>query len=370
MGLKIGLVVNSAWNIYNFRRDLIQYLMSEGYEIVAIAPNDGYGEHLKRMGCVYEEVKMQPKSSNPIYDLIFTKNLFQIYKKHQLRAVLHFTIKPNIYGTLAARWAGIPSINNVTGLGTVFLHDDLKSKIAKFLYKFAFRFPAKIFFQNDDDLSLFLSLKLVRREKTEIIPGSGVNLDTFSPQDEFKRQSPFVFLMIARLLYDKGIVEFVEAAKILKNKSLNAVFKVLGGIETTAGLGVSKMQVNEWVKHGWIEHFDKVEDVRPFIQKADVVVLPSYREGTPRSLLEAASMEKPLIATNVAGCKEVVKHQFNGFLCEVRNANDLAQKMQEIYELHEEKLKQMGKNSRIFMAEKFDQKLVFQKYNNALKNVL
>jgi glycosyltransferase involved in cell wall biosynthesis len=370
MAVKIGLVVNSAWNIYNFRRDLIQHLMSEGYEIVAIAPNDGYGEHLKKIGCLFEEAVMQPKSSNPIHDLIFAKSLYQIYKKHQLKAVLHFTIKPNIYGTLAAKWAGIPSINNVTGLGTVFLHNDLKSKIAHFLYKFAFKFPAKIFFQNNDDLSLFLSSRLVEKIKTEIIPGSGVNLETFRPQNEHQRQSPFVFLMISRLLYDKGIVEFVEAAKILKSKSIYAVFRVLGGIETAAGLGVSKAEVEEWVKQGWIEHIDKVEDVRPYIQKADVVVLPSYREGTPRSLLEAASMEKPLIATDVPGCKEVVKHQYNGFLCEVQDAQDLAQKMQDIYELEEEKLKEMSKNSRNYMIEKFDQKIVFQQYSEALKLVL
>jgi glycosyltransferase involved in cell wall biosynthesis len=217
---------------------------------------------------------------------------------------------------------------------------------------------------------LFLSLKLVRKEKTEIIPGSGVNLESFLPQNEHQRQSPFVFLMIARLLYDKGIVEFVEAAKLLKSKSIHAVFRVLGGIETAAGLGVSKAEVEEWVKQGWIEYIDKVEDVRPYIQKADVVVLPSYREGTPRSLLEAASMEKPLIATDVPGCKEVVKHQYNGFLCQVCNAQDLAQKMQEMYELDEATLKQMSKNSRTYMIEKFDQKIVFQRYSKALKSIL
>lgn len=366
MKKKIGVVGNSAWNIYNFRQNLIKHLLAEGYDIVAIAPDDGYGEHLKKFGCQYQSVYMQPKGNNPLKDLRFANELYRSYRHYQLDAVLQFTIKPNIYGTFAAKLAGIPCINNVTGLGTVFLHNNVTTKIAKALYKIAFRFPYRIFFQNQDDLSLFLSLKLAKKEKTTLIPGSGVDLEKFSPSSSFVRNSPFVFLMIARLLYDKGVVEYVEAAKLLQAAGIPCICKILGSIETDAGLGVTQTQVNQWINEKLVEHVGRVEDVRPYIAQADVVVLPSYREGTPRSLLEAASMAKPLIATDVPGCREVVKDGYNGFLCEAQSAKDLADKMKKMYFLPNEQLAAMGENSRKYMQEKFDQKIVFQIYTDTL----
>ncbi|MCS6833239.1 MAG: glycosyltransferase family 4 protein [Flammeovirgaceae bacterium] len=369
MKKKIGVVGNSAWNIYNFRQNLIKHLLTEGYDIVTIAPDDGYGKHLEKLGCLYQPVHMQPKGNNPLKDLLFAKDLYYCYRHHKLDAVLQFTIKPNIYGSLAAKLAGIPCINNVTGLGTVFLHNNLTTKIAKILYKISFRFPYRIFFQNEDDRSLFLKLGLVREEKTALIPGSGVDLEKFLPSPSFTRNHPFVFLMIARLLYDKGIVEYAEAAQLLKKQAIPCVCKVLGSIETDAGLGVTHEKVMQWVEGQFIEHIEKVEDVRPYIAQADVVVLPSYREGTPRSLLEAASMAKPLIATNVPGCKEVVKDGYNGFLCHPQSATDLAEKMKKMYLLTDEQLKTMGQNSRTYMQEKFDQKIVFQIYTETLQTL-
>jgi glycosyltransferase involved in cell wall biosynthesis len=311
---------------------------------------------------------MDNKGSNPIKDLLLLKNLYKAYRKLGVDVVLHFTIKPNIYGTIAATLAGIPCVSNITGLGTVFIRDNMTSKIAKLMYKVALRYPKVVFFQNPDDRQLFLDQKLVKKEITDILPGSGINLKRFvpKPKEAFTRNKPFKFLMIARLLYDKGIIEFIEAIQIVKKTGLEVRFQLLGKIEDVASLGVSKAQVDGWQKQGIVDYLGTTTDVRPFIDNADCVVLPSYREGTPRTLLEAAALAKPLIATDVPGCREVVIDQYNGFTCKVKNAQDLAEKMIAMASASKENLAEMGENSRQLVEEKFDENIVIDKYFQAI----
>ena len=372
--MKIGIVVNSSWNIYNFRVGLIKAFLQD-HEVIAIAPDDGYRESLEEMGCKFEPVPMECKGTNPISDALLVKRLVIAYHKHKLDVVLHYTIKPNIYGTLAAQILKIPSINNVTGLGTVFLREGVSSKIAQYLYRFTFRFPKIVFFQNKDDKELFVSKSLIKESIARLLPGSGIDTNHFVPnqintsilKQEDKKE--FTFLLIARVLYDKGIAEYAEAIKLLRNKGIKARFQLLGKIDETKGLGVPEKQVKEWEKEGILKYLGTTGDVRPLISNADCIVLPSYREGTPRTLLEAACLGKPLITTDVPGCRETVIHNFNGYLCEAKNAYDLADKMQRIICLNKEKLEEMGANSRWLAETKFDQQIIIKKYTEVLDKV-
>ena len=216
--MKIAIVLNTSWNIYNFRLGLIKALLAEGHEVLAIAPADEYSGKLIQAGCQFEEVKMDSRGANPIKDIALTYELFRIYKRQSPDVILQYTIKPNIYGTFAATILRIPVINNVCGLGTAFLNKNLVSKIAISMYKLAFRFPKLVFFQNDDDKAFFLKSKIIKKTNTDVLPGSGININEFVPQDKTYKEAPFTFLLISRLIHDKGILEYINAIKMLKIK--------------------------------------------------------------------------------------------------------------------------------------------------------
>jgi glycosyltransferase involved in cell wall biosynthesis len=366
--MRIAIVINTSWNIYNFRMSLIRALLAEGHEVVAIAPHDAYSERLVAAGCWFVPVQME-KGTNPFKDMLLTWRLYQTYKQVRPDVALHYTIKPNIYGSVAAHWAGIPAINNVSGLGTVFITKDYISAIALRLYKYAFQFPAKVFFQNKDDRRLFLRNNIVRADITEVLPGSGISLQEFVPEENFRRNQPFVFLMVARVLFDKGVAEFVQASRLVQERYPEVKCQLLGQVDERSRSGVKQQQLDEWLATGVIEYLGTTDDVGSMIRKADCVVLPSYREGTPRTLLEAAAMAKPLIATNVPGCREVVEQGVNGYLCRARNAQDLADKMLQMLQLKDAELKRMGQASRHIAVTRFDDRLVIQRYLHAIAEV-
>ncbi|MFC5271163.1 glycosyltransferase family 4 protein [Adhaeribacter terreus] len=367
--MRIAIVINTSWNIFNFRMSLAKALMAAGHEVVAIAPRDAYSEKLEAAGLQYVPVEMENKGTNPVKDLLLIKQFHSIYKTVKPDVILQYTIKPNIYGTLAARLAGIPVINNVSGLGTVFIVKNLVSKVALALYKFAFLFPVKVFFQNNDDRQLFLEHNLVSEKITEVLPGSGIDTVRFKPAENFVRHQDFRFLMISRVLYEKGIVEFVEAAKKLKAKYPEIRIQLLGSFDEAGNIGIKREAFLDWIKNGEIEYLGTSDDVASVIAEADCVVLPSYREGTPKTLLEAAAMGKPIVTTNVPGCKETVIDNQNGYLCEVRSGEDLAAKMEKVLLLPEEKLQQMGKASRTLALDKFDEKHVIGQYFKAIQQI-
>jgi glycosyltransferase involved in cell wall biosynthesis len=266
-----------------------------------------------------------------------------------------------VYGTLAASLLKIPSINNVCGLGTVFLKRNLVSAIAITLYKIAFLFPKKVFFQNSDDLQLFLDKNLIPKASADLIPGSGIDLNRFQPM-EFNRNKVFTFLLISRLITDKGILEYIQAIENLKQKGLNARFQLLGAKDPEHQRGIQLSVIDQWITTGAVEYLGTTDDVRKFIKEADCIVLPSYREGTPRTLLEAASSSKPIIATDVPGCHHVVEDNHNGLLCKIKSADDLAEKMEKMYALDDVTLKAFGVNGRKKIESQFDEKLVIDKY--------
>ena len=363
--MKIAIVLNTSWNIYNFRMNLIRSLQDQGHEIHTIAPVDPFTPKLTEAGCTHHALKMDSRGANPIKDLGLIIELFSIYKSVKPDIILHYTIKPNVYGSVAASMLKIPVVNNVCGLGTVFLKKDLLSFIAKLLYRITFRFPKKVFFQNPDDLNLFITEKLVPPGIVDLLPGSGIDLEKFKPHS-FQRNNKFTFLLISRLISDKGVFEYIEAVKKLKLDGLDAHFQILGAMDPEHKRGIEKSVIEGWINSGTVEYLGTTEDVRPFIKQADCIVLPSYREGTPRTLLEAASSSKPIIATNVPGCNHVVVDNVNGLLCKIKDAQDLAAKMNTMAHFSDETLKDFGYNGRLKMEAEYSESIVINKYLSTL----
>lgn len=364
--MKVAIVLNTSWNIYNFRMGLIKALREDGHEIHTIAPVDDYTSFLVESGCVHHAVKMDSRGANPLKDLALTFELFSIYRRLRPDVILHFTIKPNVYGTLAASLLRIPTINNVCGLGTIFLKKGVTSRVAKWLYRASFRFATKVFFQNSDDRAIFLEERLIAPDIADLVPGSGIDLTRFQPV-EFKRNKTFTFLLVSRLITDKGILEFVEAIRQLRIEGIDARFQVLGAKDPNHKRGIATEVIESWISNNTIEYLGTTKDVRPFMEQADCVVLPSYREGTPRTLLEAASLGKPIVTTDVPGCHHVVQHEYNGLLCTVKSPEDLASKMRQMATSPDETLLTFGRNGRKKMEAEFDEARVIQKYREGLR---
>ncbi len=363
--MKIAVVVNTSWNLYNFRMNFVKALLAQGHEVHTIAPLDQYTRILRQAGCIHHELKMDTRGANPFRDAGLILEMFRIYRRVKPDVVLHYTIKPNIYGTLAAAMLRIPVINNVCGLGTAFLRKNLVSVVATLLYKVSFRFARKVFFQNPDDLKLFVGKKLVRDSAADLVPGSGIDLKKFKPV-EFSRNKRFTFLMVSRIISDKGIYEYIDAIRKLRSRGVDARFQLLGAKDPEHKRGISEQEINQWIESGLIEYLGTTNDVREHVGQADCVVLPSYREGTPRTLLEAASLGKPIIATNVPGCNNVVIDGYNGLLCRLKDADDLAEKMSEMLSYGDEQLRTFGANGRLKMQTEYDESLVINKYLRAL----
>jgi glycosyltransferase involved in cell wall biosynthesis len=341
--------------------NFVRALLAEGHEVHTIAPHDDYTSLLVAAGCIHHDLKMDSRGANPIKDSLLIFELLNKYRLIKPDVILHYTIKPNVYGTIAAAILGIPSINNVCGLGTIFLKKNWVSSIAIALYKFAFRFPKKVFFQNSDDLNLFVNNKLIKSSMTDLLPGSGINLSHFTPA-EFSRNKKFTFLVVSRLITDKGILEYIEAIKQLKAAGVDAKFQLMGAKDPRHKRGIKLAVIDSWIKSGLVEYLGTTKDVRPYMSQADCIVLPSYREGTPRTLLEAASTAKPIITTDVPGCHHVVTDGYNGLLCKIKNAEDLADKMKTLLGFSNEALRTMGLNGRRKIEEEFNESIVINKY--------
>ena len=367
---KIAISLNTAWNIYNFRLGLIKALQKEGYEVIAIAPGDEYAKKLENEGVKFYDIKINNKGTNPFEDMKLIFDYIKVYKKAKPDVILSYTIKPNIYGSIAAGIVKIPVISNISGLGTVFLNDSFTSKIARNLYKIGLRFPKKVFFQNRDDRDLFVKYKLVDIKKTDLLPGSGIDTKRFAPIEIQRDDNKIKFLMIARLVKDKGLFEYLKAADELKQKYRNVEFLLLGAFYPGNPTAITKEELNEWVKRGIVNYLGVSDNVKEEIAKVDCVVLPSYREGLSRVLLEAAAMAKPIVTTDVPGCRDVVDDRVNGFLCEVRNYKSLAEKMEKMISLSDIERKIMGRKGREKIIKEFDEKIVVEKYLNAIKEIL
>jgi len=369
MKRKILIVINSSWNVFNFRLGLLLALQEEGNEIIVVAPRDAYTEKLEEIGFEYHDVAINAKGMNPIEDTKLTYSLYKLYKRIKPDVILHYTIKPNIYGSIAADILKIPTINNIAGLGTLFIEQNIVTTLAKLLYKYSQTRTAHIFFQNNDDLELFVNENLVDAQKCDVLPGSGIDVTTFCPIENTK-DGMVRFLLIARMLWAKGVGEYIEAAKIIKAKYDNIEFQLLGCLAVANRSAITHEQMQVWVDSHLVNYLGTTSNVKKYICKADCVVLPSYyREGTPRTLLESASMAKPLITTHNVGCKDVVDHGINGYLCQPKNVDDLVEQLEKFIHLSDTEREEMGIKGREKMINEFDEKIVITKYSNMIKEV-
>ncbi|MCB0506965.1 MAG: glycosyltransferase family 4 protein [Bacteroidetes bacterium] len=378
---KIGIVANTAFNIFNFRLGLIEQLQLNGYKVIAIAPEDDYTKLLQEKNIEFVAVnQLARKGTNPWKDFLLMNELRKIYRQYQLDAVLQYTIKPNIYGTLAAKFSGTKTICTVTGLGYTFLNENWVSKIAHQLYKLAFSTADVVLFQNKDDLKIFIEEKLVDHEKTQLIPGSGIDTEKFHP-DFCKQEKSDInfhptptekirFLMIGRLLKDKGVYEYIEAAKQILLEHKNVEFLLLGDIDNDNPTAIKQAELEHWVNEKIIIYIPHQKDIRPFICQADCVVLPSYREGMPRVILESMAMAKPCITTDTAGCRDAVVDNETGFICEVENAIALQQSIAKFINLPQTQKQSLGINARVRAERIFSQQIVIKQYQKLLEKLL
>lgn len=366
--MTIGIVINTAWNIYNFRKGIIRHLISDGHKVVAIAPRDEYVDKLEAMGCRFRNLPMSGSGVNPFSDLLLLWRLTQILNQENIDVLLTYTIKPNVYGSMAGRLTRIPVICNVSGLGTTFVWNNLVSKIAISLYNISVRRAAHVFFQNPEDRDLFLSKIPVPEGKVGLLQGSGIDLDSFSAAPKSPDKTP-VFLMIGRLMIEKGAYEFAEAAKIIKQSFPDVQFRMLGKWDPQDKRSVKKEDLDQWQEQGIIDYRGTTDDIKSAILEADVVVLPSYREGAPRTLIEAGAMSRPLIATDVPGCRHVVSDGFNGYLCVVKSGKELAQAMRRYLALEETEKRQLARNSRAYIESNYDEKKVINAYQKVISSL-
>lgn len=367
---KIVLSANTSWYLYNFRSSTINAFQKKGFKVVCLSPADDYSQKLiDELGCEWHHLEMDNKGSNPIKDLALVYRLVRFFLEVKPIATFNFTIKNNIYGTWAARLSGVKAINNVSGLGTAFINDNLTSKVVKLLYRLSQPFANKVFCQNPEDMDLLISNNLVNGSKLTLLPGSGVNIDKFEPSMKISRcaDEPFRFLFVGRMLGDKGVRELIAAAHKLAENGYLFTLNLCGfaGVENASAL--SSDELNKLSNFGYINWLGPTDTIAQVYANADCVVLPSYREGMPRTLLEAGAMGLPSVTTNVPGCKHLIENGFNGLLCEVKSSESLTEQMCAILDLDDDLYQQMCLNSRARIVEEYDEKIVVQ---HALESVM
>lgn len=367
----IAISANTSWYIYNFRLNTIKTLLMNGYSVLVVSPQDQYSSKLINLGCEHIDIYIDARGKNPLNDLYLLSHFIKIYKNKKPDLILNFTPKNNIYSAIAARVNSIPVVNNIAGLGTVFVNDSIVCRITRLLYRLSQPKVNKIFFQNVDDLSLFLKCKISPVSNTELLPGSGVDLERFKYTPTLD-DGRIRFLLVARMLYEKGITYYAEVARNLKEKYGDYVeFRLLGFIDETNPNSIKKNTIEDWVNDGFINYLGSSDQVEEEIRKVDCVVLPSfYREGVPRSLLEAAAMGRPIITTDNVGCRETVIHNVNGFLCEPRSVDSLFTAIDKMIQLSHEQRTIMGIESRSMVEKKFDEKIVISRYINTIEQLI
>lgn len=354
----IFLTSNSSWYLYNFRRSTIQAFCKRGSRVVCLSPLDSFSSQLvDELGAEHIALPLSGKNTGGAQEMCSFIFILKTMKQYRPDYVFNFTIKMNIYSGLSCRVLGIPYANNVSGLGTAFLHDSWLFRRVRSLYGFANRGAQCVFFQNQEDHDLFVSHGLLRNTPTQVLPGSGINTQRFifSPLPE---TPPFTFVMIARLLGDKGVREYVQAAEQVRVEHPNVRFMLIGPYGASNRTAISEAEVTKWQSAGVIDYLGEQVDVRPFIKQAHVLVLPSYREGMPRTVLEAAAMGRPAIVTDVPGCRQAIQAGVTGWFCEVKNTDSLAKSMADCLLMPPGELQLAGEHARRRIEDHFDERIV------------
>ncbi|WP_371514433.1 glycosyltransferase family 4 protein [Novosphingobium sp. TH158] len=364
---RIVVCANQAWNLVNFRSGLIAELQRQGCEVIAIAPPDPEMEaRLAEMGCRFVPVGIDAMGLSPLRDLGTLLQLRRIIRREKPDAWLSWTIKPNVYGVLAARSCGVKAYPNVSGLGTAFIRTNLVTRVVKLLYRTAFKGASRVFFQNADDAALFTDARLVDPARVTFLPGSGIDPKHWRSPDG-NRPKPRQFLMVARVVGDKGVREYVAAARAVRMRWPDTVCRLMGPIDVANRTAIGREEFAGWLAEGLIEHVEPSGDVRPQMIAADFVVLPSYREGLSRVLLEASAMGRPIVTTDVPGCRDVVRDGESGFLCKPADAESLTAAMARACETSDADWHRMAAEGRRRAIEEFSIERVNRIYLDTLR---
>jgi len=385
----IAFVANTSWSIYKFRLYLITQLIEKGFIVYVLTPRDAYTGHFERLpGLTYIELKeFRGKSISPLSGLNLYRELLGHYRRLRPDLIFHYTIKANIFGSLAAARIQGASVSVITGLGYVFSGKGFLLSVAKVLYRRALRKSSEVWFLNPDDRAIFLREKLAPEEKTFLLPGEGVDAEAYypAPYEEISgipaagqsasglqvaAPGPVTFLLIGRIIRHKGIYEYIRAGELLRSRGLALRMQLLGFFDEGNPVAISRQQVEEWVSAGKVDYLGSTDHVAAFIEKADCIVLPSYREGMPLSLLEGASMCKSLIATDTAGCRDIIRDGVTGYLCRVEDSGDLAEKMEQYIRLSAQEKRQMGIEGRTRVTEHFTKEIITGIYIDKLNSLL
>ncbi|MFM2385841.1 MAG: hypothetical protein RL660_598 [Bacteroidota bacterium] len=372
--MRIAIVANTSWNILNFRLGLIRHFISLGHEVFVVAPIDDTSKTLSE-NCEARIIPIQHllrKGKNPLKDIRLMRELRHIYKKNQIDVAFQFTIKPNVYGSLAARTLPTKTVSNVTGLGYVFLNKSPVNLLVQRLFKYALSHSDKVVFQNSQDLDEVVALGIVADSKSLIIDGSGINVDVFAPRvSEANTHEHFIFLFIGRLLHDKGVIELVEAFNMLCVDYKHVELRMIGALDIGNPSAISETLLKQWLyRNQQIRYLGLSNDLPSIINDVDCVVLPSYREGLPKSILEAMSMSKPIIVSDAPGCRQLVDNGRNGIICEAKSAIALYKAMREMVQLPQGIRSEMGTHGRHLAVNKYNEKIIVAKYEALLNTMM
>lgn len=368
--MKIILFANTEWYLFNFRLSLAKALQGQGHEVLLISPPGEYGARLQALGFRWEALPMDRKSLNPLQELRLLAYLCRLYRREQPALAHHFTIKCVVYGSIAALVARVPArVNAVAGMGYVFTNQALKARLLRPVVRGLMRLVlngrgARLILQNNDDMAAFAKAGLARPELTRLVMGSGVDLARFTPRVPSVQAGldvqPTRVVLAARLLWDKGIAEYAEAARQLKAKGLPIRFLLAGAPDPGNPAAIAQATLDGWQAEGLIELLGQVSDMAALFAAVDMVVLPSYREGLPKSLIEAAACALPLVTTDVPGCREVVTHEVDGLLVPVKDAKALASAIERLH-LDPAWARELGLAARARALREFDEKIVIGK---------
>jgi len=366
----IAIVINSSWAAYVFRFELAKELIKNNYHVIFFAQDDGkYSEKIKKYFDFFH-TEINPNKVSFYKDLKYLFSLYILFKKNKVDVALTFSIKPNLYVNFISSILKFKTVNNITGLGTIFINKSLITSIVELMYKYSLRFSHHVFFQNKDDCKLFQRRGMLIGTGFSILPGSGVNTKKFRPgYPRARTDSNIRFIFLGRLLKEKGVVEFLNAARYLQEKNKNLFFSLLGELDSKNKSAISREFLSKYTNQS-INYLGMSDSVETVINSYDCVVLPSYREGLPRSLLEACSMGIPIITTNAIGCREVIINGVNGFSCKVKDVSSLINAMEKFSNLSIEDRLSMGKEGRALIVKKFDESIIINEYLKIIKRLL
>lgn len=364
----VAFVSNNCWSLYNFRMHLLKHYVQMGYKVIVVAAADEYTKELTSAGMVYYDVEFRNSAVAPLSDLQILRKLKMIYALEKPDIIFHYVTKPSIYGSFAAGSLKIPSISVITGLGYVYSGNNWLSVPVTMLFRRALEYAREVWFLNRENAGFFTGKRIIPPGKSKILPGEGIDTERFVPVQKKEGKGPFIFLMVSRLLWSKGVGTYMDAARKLRSQGMNVEFRLLGKPETGHPEAVSPEKIESWVREGLLVNLGFANDVRSAIADADCFVLPTYyEEGIPRTLMEASSMEVPVITSDHTGCNSVVEDGLNGLLCKPRDAGDLARKMTAMIGMDADTRKEMGRKGREKMISQFDISQVIRIYDDAIR---